>query len=170
MPEQVQYQNVTHYHFNFSVTESNATWITVYPLEIPVYAPLSVMVDVVLSQGQNLNLTGSVDVNGYFIVSNVNKAGEGGNEWIETLKSLWALIGNIGKTLVTLIVQVIETFSGYKLPTWTVSLILVAVLVSLFITLGKKLPLILLIIMFLVCAALISHLISTLQLQIQYPF
>jgi hypothetical protein len=162
VPTETEYMNATHYQFNFTVASSNASWITVYPLELTVYAPLTMMANIVLSKGQNLNLTGYTDTNGFFIVTQVNDLG--GMEWIETLKALWTMIGEVGKTLVTLIVQVVEAFSGVQLPSWTVSLILVALMSFMFIRLGTKLPWIFLVIMFFVCVALISHLITSLQL------
>jgi hypothetical protein len=162
VPAETEYMNATHYQFNFTVASSNASWITVYPLELTVYAPLTGIG--ILSKGQDLNLTGYTDTNGFFVVTLVNDLG--GMEWIETLKGLWTMIGEVGKTLVTLIVQVVEAFSGVQLPSWTVSLILVALMSFMFIRLGTKLPLIFLVIMFFVCVALISHLITTLQLQL----
>lgn len=164
VPTETEYMGVTHYQFSFTVTSSDANWITEYPLELSVYAPLTVMTNIVLSQGQNLKLTGYTDENGFFVVTLVN--GEGEMAWITTLKALWTLIGNVGKTLVTLIIQVVEAFTGYQLPSWTVSLILVGLMAFLFLRLGKKLPMIFLVILFFVCVAVISHLITTLQLQL----
>lgn len=97
-----------------------------------------------------------------FAVGLANGSSHG--DWIQTLKDLWALLGDIGKMLVTLIVEAFEALFGVKLPSWTVSLVVVGLLSYTFLKVFKRLPKIIVVIVFFVVVAVISSLIVTLML------
>ena len=170
-PEEVTYESVEYYQFNFSVTNDSRLSQT-YPYELTVVAPFTVMAQIVLNQDVELNLTGSI-VNdqptnesipvGYFLVERVNTE-DGEVDWIQAIKDFWALISQIGKGLVTVILAIVQAFTGVQLPSWGVSLAVVAFSAFMFLRMGKKLPWLIMIIMFFIVAAVISNLIVTLVL------
>ena len=170
-PDEADYSGVLYYEFNFTVQSSNATWITVYPLTVTVVAPLLVMVDVALAQDEQLNMTGQFNNDNtaeipldYFVAEEVNRESDSTHsDWIQTLKDFWGMVGVAGKTLVVLIVQMVAAFAGVTVPEWVVSLAVVAFVASLFLKLGRKLPLIIAVLMFFIVVAVISNLIVSLM-------
>jgi hypothetical protein len=162
LPEEVTYQEVDFTAFNFSIIESNATWISSYPLDITVYAPINMMLTG-MKVGRDLNVTGAYDNNSRFLAVTVEQM-QNNTGWTGTLQELWVTVTGFGRLLVTLTVQLVEATTGYQLPVWTASLILLAGLILFFVRFGKNLPLILFILAFLVIIALVGYTWTTLSL------
>jgi len=152
------YNNLTYSEFNFSVSSSNATWLGA-PVNLTVVIPTNLLVGIALVVNQTLNMTGVVDVvgvpSGYFVCEAVNQASM---DWLESLKALITLIGEIGKLVVTVIVQVIGAAFGIVVPSWAVTLAVLAATAASLVFWFKKLPKLLAIIFLVLIISLIVSL------------
>ncbi len=159
--------NMTYYEFSFSVSTANATWIPAYPYNITVDIPTTLILNFALSLGQQLNITGIQADAGdtlpkdHFLGIYIDVAKP---SYIQTLQQIWDVVSQIGKLLVTFVVQIVSGLTGIQLPTWVVGLILVGMIAYFFISLGKKLPYIIMIVLFFVTVALVSNLMTGLHL------
>jgi hypothetical protein len=119
--------------------------------------PTNLLVGIALVVNQTLNMTGVVGVvgvpSGDFVCEAVNQASTVG--WQEALKTLITLVGGIGKAVVTLVVLGIGAIFGIVVPSWVVTLAVLAATVASFIFWFKKLPKILVIIFLVLIIALI---------------
>lgn len=158
-PKVSTYNNLTYSEFNFSVTSSNATWLGA-PVNLTVAIPTSLLVGIALVVNQTLNMTGVVEVvgvpSGYFVADAIN---QNQSSWLDSLKALITLIGGIGKLVVTIIVQGIGAAFGIVVPSWIVTLAVLAATAASFVFWFKKLPKILAIIFLVLIAALIVSLV-----------
>lgn len=177
VPSGVNYGGA-YYEFNFTIKSSNSTLMTFLPLNITVVVPLALMTALIFDNatqnlGRDLNVTGEVVSDqpnfqsipaGDFIVSAVNGPQIAEPGWIQSLKDLWNAVSGIGKMLVTLIVQVIGATIGVVVPEWVIALSVVGFTLFAFARWFKKLPWILIIIGFIICAAIVSSMIQSLML------
>jgi len=154
------YNNLTYSEFNFSVVSSNASWLGA-PVDMTVAIPTSLLVGIALVVNQTLNMTGVVEVvgvpSGYFVCDEVTQVSTGGG-WLDSLKALITLIGGIGKLVVTVIVQGIGAAFGIVVPSWAVTLAVLAATVASLVFWFKKLPKILVIIFLVLVVSLIVSL------------
>jgi hypothetical protein len=159
-PKIVTYNNVSYSEFTFMVNASDAVWITEYPTTMTVLIPVVLLVDIAVRAQLAMNLTGRVGIlgipDGVFVAEHINSGDEGPTDWRDTLTSLWITFTGITKLLVTLAVQLFETTTGIIVPTWSVSLIMVVLIIIFIVTLFKKLPLILFLIAFILCVIVIG--------------
>lgn len=159
--------NITYYEFTFSITDSDATWVTSYPTGITVDIPTTLIVNFTLAIGQQLNVTGvRADAGdtlpeGNFLGTRIDIPKP---NYVQTLQQIWDVISQIGKLLVTFVIQVVSGLTGFQLPSWVVGLILVGMITYFFISLGKRLPYLIVIVLFFIAVALVSNLITNLQL------
>jgi len=157
-PHVSTYNNLTYSEFNFSVSSSDASWLSV-PVNMTVAIPTTLLVGIALVVNQTLNMTGVIEVvgvpSGYFVCEAVNQAPVG---WLDTLKGLITLIGEIGKAVVTLVVLGIGAAFGIAVPSWAVTLAVLAATVASLVFWFKKLPKILAIIFLVLIVALIVSL------------
>ena len=153
------YNNLTYSEFNFNVSSSNATWLGA-PVKMTVAIPTNLLVGIALVVNQTLNMTGVVGVvgvpSGDFVCEAVNQASTVG--WQEALKTLITLVGGIGKAVVTLVVLGIGAIFGIVVPSWVVTLAVLAATVASFIFWFKKLPKLLAIIFLVLIISLIISL------------
>jgi hypothetical protein len=159
------YNNLTYSEFNFSVASSNATWLIPIPtgvsVKLTVAIPTSLLVGIALVVNQTLNMTGVVEVvgvpSGYFVCEEVTQASAGG--WLDSLKALIGAVGLIGKLVVTVIVQVIGAAFGVVVPSWIVTLAVLAATTASLVFWFKKLPKLLVIVFLVLVVALIVSLV-----------
>lgn len=177
VPSGVNY-GASYYQFNFTIKSSNSTLMTFLPLNITVVIPLALMTALIFDNatqnlGRDLNLTGEVVSDqpnfqsipaGDFIVSAVNGPQIAEPGWIQSFKDLWNAVSGIGKLLVTLVVEIIGATVGIVVPEWLIALTVVGVTAVTFAKWFKKLPWILILIGFIVCAAIVSSMIQSLML------
>lgn len=156
-PKVSTYNNLTYSEFNFSVASSNATWLGA-PVDMIVAIPTNLLVGIALVVNQTLKMTGVVEVvgvpSGYFVCEEVTQAGS----WLDSLKALIGAVGLIGKLVVTVIVQAIGAVFGVVVPSWIVTLAVLAATATSFVFWLKKLPKILAIIFLVLIVSLIVSL------------
>jgi hypothetical protein len=154
------YNNLTYSEFNFSVSSSDAAWLGA-PVNLTVAIPTSLLVGIALVVNQTLNMTGVVEVvgvpSGYFVCEEVTQASAGG--WLDSLKALIGAVGLIGKLVVTVIVQVIGAAFGVVVPSWIVTLAVLAATTASLVFWFKKLPKLLVIVFLVLVVALIVSLV-----------
>ena len=130
-------------------------------MDMTVAIPTSLLVGIALVVNQTLNMTGVVEVvgvpSGYFVCDEVTQVSTGGG-WLDSLKALITLIGGIGKLVVTVIVQGIGAAFGIVVPSWAVTLAVLAATVASLVFWFKKLPKILVIIFLVLVVSLIVSL------------
>jgi hypothetical protein len=163
LPAQVTYSGTVYYTFNLTAVSSNAS--NLEGLLVAVITSVSNLVQVTLSLGQPINMSGVFSDGGFGIPQGIYIAESIETyppDWTKTLGQLWALFGQIGRLLVTLIIQIVSAFTGLVLPEWIVALILVGVIAFGFLRWGRRIPWILLICMFFSVVGLISHLLGIL--------
>jgi hypothetical protein len=154
-PKVSTYNNFTYSEFNFSVSISSASWLGA-PVNLTVVIPTNLLVGIALIVNQTLNMTGVVEVvgvpSGYFVCEEFEATTVG---WLETFKGLISLIGAIGKAVVTLVVLAIGAAFGIVVPSWIVTLAVLAATTISFMFWFKKLPKILVIIFLVLIVSLI---------------
>ena len=157
-PKVSTYNNLTYSEFNFSVSTSNATWLDT-PVNMTVAIPTSILVGIALVVNQTLNITGVVNMvgvpSGYFVADAIN---QNQSSWLDALKGLIALVGGIGKAVVTLVVLSIGAAFGIVVPSWVMTLAVLMATVASFILWFKKLPKILAVIFLVLIVSLIVSL------------
>ena len=128
-------------------------------MNLTVAIPTSLLVGIALVVNQTLNMTGVVEVvgvpSGYFVADAIN---QDQSSWLDSLKALITLIGGIGKLVVTVIVQVIGAAFGVVVPSWVVTLAVLAATAASFVFWFKKLPKILAVIFLVLIVSLIVSL------------
>jgi hypothetical protein len=163
LPVQITYSGTVYFTFNLTATSSNAS--IQLPALVTAVISVSNLAQVGLSLGQPINMSGVFSDGGSGIPQNVYVAEYAETfppDWTKTLGQLWALFGQIGRLLVTLIIQIVSAFTGLILPEWIVALILVGVIAFSFLKWGRRIPWIILIALFFVVVGLISHLLGIL--------
>ena len=158
VPTQQVYNNQTYLQFTMLVNSTSAPWIDP-PANMTVAIPVGLLVGVSMPTSGALNATGAINIVGFppetFIAQSIDWV----PDWMTSLKQFIGYVGEIGKVLVTFIVQV-AAYCGFTLPSWAASLALIAFVGFVFAKLFKKLPLILVIVAFFVCASLVSNLVT----------
>jgi hypothetical protein len=155
--------------FNFSMTASNGIITLPLPNNIVVVAVKGVLQTSELSVGTTLNLTGIYVTDqpnpqsppaGVFLVSSVTRNVTTVEDWRTALTALVNDIAQIGKLLVTLVVGLVQSFTGYTLPSYTVGLVMVFIAIGFVIRFFDKLPKYIVLLTAIICIAVLLYVLS----------
>jgi hypothetical protein len=159
-PTSITY-GLTVYSYGFNVSSSSDPSIQGSLTVVSLFEP---------QQDRNYNFSGYFVLDnssglpiGVFYATSINEVSNGSSNGLtDTAKSIWSSLAAVGNLFVTLMIQAVQVTTGYQLSQLLGGVLVILVLGAFFLFFSKRMPWYMDLLGFIVIAAVISNLLSSL--------